>query len=73
MPTHRGSVRSTLGLGPTMTANLVFFIIHKIFSCLWTTVRAGPGAVAPLATLKRRICLHILENVNIQHMLSLNL
>jgi len=64
---NRGSVRSTRGLGPTMTARgqsigisicmllqtlimsrldqlsqlgdeFSFFIIHKIFSCLWTTV-----------------------------------
>ena len=65
--TARGSVRSTRGLGPTMTARgqsigiligmlpqtlimsrldnfrdlaheFSFFIIHKIFSCLWTAV-----------------------------------
>jgi hypothetical protein len=47
-------------LGP----RIYFFIIHKMFSCLWTTLglkrgapsKAGPGAVAPLATPKRRLC-----------------
>ena len=83
----RGGVRTTRGLGPTMTARgqsirisigmlpqtlimsrldqFQFFIIHKIFPCLWTTVffieRTGPGGVAPLATLKRRLCFLVMR------------
>jgi hypothetical protein len=61
----RGGVRSTRGLGPTMTVlgQSIGISIGMLDKLIRTTLglkrgapsRAEPGAVAPLATLKRRL------------------